>query len=449
MGFFDKWKNKTRGSLVENTIMLAIMEFSTLALGLVVSGYQYRMLGNDSASFLIFVNYVMTFVQLVIDFGFIQSAPGKISRRQQDKAFLSKMMTCVTVIKLLFFAVSCVVLFVTLSFTDISGLHYLTYWLCLFQVVTNSLMPDYMYRGLEKMSVITVRAVLIKTFSVVMILLFVRGQDHFYMVPLFTTIANIGAIIFVYFHLLVKMKIPFCRVSMAEIWAEVKDSAKFFLSRIASTTYSNVNGIIIGNYDMSQTAAYGNAEKIITAAKKGLLSPIADSMYPHMTRTRNFSIVKKSLKITMPILILGCAGVFILAEPICTIWLGPEGVNAVLPLRALMPTVIIALPSYILGFPTLGAMGLLNKVNNSTIFGTIIHILMLGIAFITGNLNMLTLCILTCITEMFILIYRILMVYRNRHLMYEKAPNSKPGAGDQEQAIELVADKIADEESKP
>ena len=95
MGFFDKRKDKTRGSLVENTIMLAIMEFSNLALGLVVSGYPYRMLGNDSASFLIFVNYVMTFVQLVIDFGFIQSAPGKISKRQQDKAVLSKILTVV------------------------------------------------------------------------------------------------------------------------------------------------------------------------------------------------------------------------------------------------------------------------------------------------------------------------------------------------------------------
>jgi len=445
MGIFGMWKNRRRGGLIENTVMLSIMEFSNLALGFVTSGYQMRVLGLDNSGFLAYVLYIMVFFQLFIDFGFIQSAPGKIARRQKDEKYLSRILTCVTIIKLLFFGISVIVLFCMLLFFEVNGLQYLTYWLCLLQVTTNSLLPDYMYRGMEKMSVITVRTVLIKLFAVVMLFLFVRENDQYYLVPLFTIIANVGAIIFVYMHLFLKMKIPFCRVTVRDILVEIKDSSRFFFSRIASTTYSTVNGLIIGQKSLAGTAEYNRADTIIGAAKKGLLSPVADSMYPHMMRTRNFSVIKKTLKITMPILILGCAGVFLLAEPICLLWLGADGIGVVLPLRALMPIVIITLPSYILGFPTLGAMGLSKQVNNSTIYGTILHVAMLGTAYFTGNMNMLTLCILTCITELFILLYRITVVYRNRRLMYE-TPEAPAEKIKDRNGIEPVPDDISGED---
>ena len=445
MGLFGMWKNRTRGGLIENTVMLSIMEFSNLALGLVTSGYQMRVLGLDNSGFLAYVLYIMVFFQLFMDFGFIQSAPGKIAKRQKDEKYLSKMLTCVTIIKLMFFGISVVVLFCMLLFFDINGLQYLTYWLCLLQVASNSLLPDYMYRGMEKMSVITVRTIMIKMFAVVMLFLFVKQEDHYYLVPLFTTIANVGAIIFVYAHLFLKMKIPFCRVTVQDIILEIKDSSRFFFSRIASTTYSTVNGLILGQKSFAGTAEYNRADTIINAAKKGLLSPLADSMYPNMMRTRNFSIIKKTLKIAMPVLILGCAGVFLLAEPICLLWLGENGAGVVLPLRALMPIVIITLPSYILGFPTLGAMGLSKQVNNSTIYGTVLHVIMLGVTYFTGNMNMLTLCILTCVTELFILLYRITVVYRNRHLMYETPQPSAPAKDDNES--KLAPDGISGEEN--
>lgn len=447
MGLLSKWKNRSRGGLIENTVMLAIMEFSNLALGFITSGYQYQVLQKDNAGLLAHILYIMNFFQLFMDFGFIQSAPGKIARRKDDKAFLSKMMTCVTLIKLIFLGISSIVLFTALGVTEISGFEYLTYWLCLLQVATNSLLPDFMYRGMEKMSVIAVRTICIKAFSVVMILLFVKQPGDFYLVPLFTIIANVAAMVFVYTHLLHKMKIPFCKVSFSDIWTEIKDSSHFFLSRIASTTYTSVNGVIIssiGANGYGDTAAYNRADVVIGAAKKGLLSPVADSMYPHMMRTRNFSIIKKTLKWTLPVLIVGCAGVFIFAEPLLTLWLGPEGVDAVLPLRALMPTVIVTLPSYILGFPTLGAMGLSNKVNNSTVFGTILHVILLAITYFTGNMSVLSLCILTCITETFILIYRAVTVYRNRHLMYE-IPEDKVTSEDEKEALNLIADDLTDE----
>lgn len=419
MKFFKDRSKIRRGGLAENTIMLSIMSFSTLFLGFFTSGYQTQVLGDENYGFLALVIFVMNFFQLFLDFGFVQSAPSKIAKRQDDKPFLSKMLTSVTIIKLSFTVISAIVLFILLSFQNLTFTQNLTYWFSLLQVASNSMLPDYMYRGLEKMSVITARAVLIKLFSVVMLIIFVTEPEHFYLVPLLTAVGNIGAMVFVYYHLFNKMKIPFCKVSRKDVVEIGKDSSRFFFSRIATTVYTSVNGLILGGDSNAETGYYKNANMVMEAAKSGLISPVADSLYPNLVRTRNFSMVKKIMKVFYPIMIAGCTVVFIFAEPLLTIWLKESAQNVVLPLRALMPTVIIAVPSYILGFPTLGAMGLTKQVNNSTIFGTIIHVLMLGTAYFTGNINMLTLCIMTCITELLILIYRIVVVYKNRHLMKE------------------------------
>lgn len=103
------------------------------------------------------------------------------------------------------------------------------------------------------------------------------------------------------------------------------------------------------------------------------------------------------------------------AEPICIGFFGDDFGASILPLRALLPVVLFTLPNYVLGFPTLGAMGLAKYANLSTVFGTVIHLINLGIAFFTGHLDVLTLCLLTSLTEFLILLFRVVVIFLNRN----------------------------------
>ena len=47
MGLKQKWNDRRRGGLLENTVMLYILQFSNMALGLLTQGYQMRVLGLD------------------------------------------------------------------------------------------------------------------------------------------------------------------------------------------------------------------------------------------------------------------------------------------------------------------------------------------------------------------------------------------------------------------
>ena len=412
-----KWNRPRRGGLLENTVMLYILQFSNMALGLLTQGYQMRVLGLDNVGVLSAAQYATNFFQILIDFGFIYSATAKVSRFREDKNVLNKVLTCVILAKAMFMAVSFLILFAFIAPTLPDMSQVLVYAFYLISVCTYALLPDFMYRGLEQMSTITIRAVAIKFFATLMIFLFVHQPGDYFLVPLFTAVGNLGAIVFVYWHLFRRVGIHFCWVTWREIWVELKDSSQFFLSKVAGSINSNLNGILLNSLaGPAATGLYANADKVIGAAKSGM-SPIADSLYPHMMKHKNFSLIKKAMLIVYPVILLGCAVVFLFAEPLLVFWLGAEGSQVVLPLRLLIPVAVFSFPNYVLGYPTLGAMGLAKYANIAVVFGTAVYLLGALLLWFTVGINLVTLCLLTSVTEGSILAFRLVVIVKNRKLM--------------------------------
>lgn len=412
-----KWNRPRRGGLLENTVMLYILQFSNMALGLLTQGYQMRVLGLDNVGVLSAAQYATNFFQILIDFGFIYSATAKVSRFREDKNVLNKVLTCVILAKAMFMAVSFLILFAFIAPTLPDMSQVLVYAFYLISVCTYALLPDFMYRGLEQMSTITIRAVAIKFFATLMIFLFVHQPGDYFLVPLFTAVGNLGAIVFVYWHLFRRVGIHFCRVTWREIWVELKDSSQFFLSKVAASINSNLNGILLNSLaGPAATGLYANADKVIGAAKSGM-SPIADSLYPHMMKHKNFCLIKKAMLIVYPVILLGCAVVFLFAEPLLVFWLGAEGSQVVLPLRLLIPVAVFSFPNYVLGYPTLGAMGLAKYANIAVVFGTAVYLLGALLLWFTVGINLVTLCLLTSVTEGSILAFRLVVIVKNRKLM--------------------------------
>ncbi len=410
-------RERGSGSLIENTIMLYILEFSRLCLGLVTQGYQTRVLGMALIGVLGTAQYAINFFQILIDFGFIMSATAKISQHREDKDFLNRTLTCVIAAKSLFMALSFLILFVFIRPGIGDPTEFLVYVLFLLSTCLGSWLPDFLYRGIEQMRTITVRAVSIRVFATFMVFLFIHRPEDYWMVPLFTAIGNAGALFFVYWHLFTRIQVKFVRVSFRDVWREIRESAQFFLSKVASSINSNLNGILLKNVaGPLASGLYTNADRVIGAARSGM-SPIADSLYPHMMRHKNFKIIKKAMCIIYPIILAGCAVVFLFARPLLVLWLGPEGESVVLPLRLLIPVAVCAFPNYVLGFPTLGAMGLAKYANISVGFGTCVYLAGVAAAWFTWGIHLVSLCVLTSLTEFSILLFRLVIIVRNRRLL--------------------------------
>lgn len=412
---------KKHGTLLKNTMMLAILQLSTYVLALVAVPYETRVLGPEVYGILGAATAIMVYFQLVIDFGFMLSATEEAASHRDDKDHLRRLLTCVTLSKIGLAVVSCAILMILCqvigAWEGRSGL-FLLFFL---STVCTSLMPDYMYRGLEKMTAITIRTVIIRAFFTICIFIFLRGPEDLWVIPVLNIIGNGIAMVFAYVDLARRFRIRFVKVGVNEIKGHMKKSSVFFLSRIATTAYTSLNTIILDMITASggATGYYTAADKLITTGRN-VLSPISDSLYPYMARHKDFKMVKKVLLIALPPITLFCAACFVWAEPLCKFFLGPEYGPAGTVLRAMLPVGVVTLPNYVLGFPTLGAMGLSKYANYSVIFGSVLHVINLLILFLTGNMNMLSLAILVSVAECAILLFRIVVIVRHRDCMKSK-----------------------------
>ena len=420
-----KLMSKKEGVLAWNTLMLYILTFSNYFLSLLVVPYETRVLKTAGYGELGVAMAIMVYFQLFIDFGFLLSATEEVSRNRQNHRLLSVVMTAVTCCKLALSLLSALVLFVLCQVIPAWQGKFGFYLLFFLGTAINAMLPDYLYRGLEKMSAITIRTVCIRAFSTLGIFLFLKSPEDIWVIPVLTAVGNLLAILACFYDAKKRLNVRFCRVSGADVWLRMKESSVFFLSRFATTAYSALNTIILDIVSPGEIAVagemvknpvrgyYTSADKLMTTGKQAL-SPISDSLYPYMVKHHDYRLVKKVLLILEPIIFAGCTVIFLFAPQFCQLLFGEDFAPAGNVLRVMLPTAVVILPSYICGFPMLSSMGLAKHANYSTIFGSVIHVINLAVLYLTGNMSMITLGAAMSVAETLILAYRLVVIWLHR-----------------------------------
>ena len=423
---FSKLKSllkKKEGVLAWNTLMLMILTFSTQLMSFFVAIRETHALGTVTYGVLHVAMKVTLYVQIVIDFGFILSATEEVAKHRDDPHRLSVIMTSVTIGKLMLSLLALTVLTVlclTLPKWDGRLKLYLAFFA---GQALNAMMPDYLYRGLEKMTAITVRTVLIRVFTTAGIFLLLDGPEDLFIIPLLTLIGNAVAIGACFVDAKKRLNVGFCKVSLWDVWSRFRKSSTFFFSRFASTMYSTMNTLVldaVAPNGSEDRGLYGVANQLMDTGKNAV-TPISDSLYPYMVKNHDYKLVKKVLLILEPLIIAFCAAVFIVAPWFCATLFGEEYRASGDVLRVMLPTAVIILPSYICGIPMLTSMRLAKHANYSTIFGSVVHIVNLAVLYVTGHMNMITLGAAMSVAEILIFLYRLAVIWRYRDRLKENA----------------------------
>jgi len=404
-------QGKMDKNLISNTLFLYLLTFSTYLFGLATVPYLTRVLGAITYGKTGVALAYMSYVAIIMDLGFILSATQKVVENKNNLEYIGKLLFSVTAAKT-FLGIIVTILFI--SYVLISDNMRSDLWFYLFYLIAylvNAFLPDFFYRGIEKMKVITYRTLLVKAIFMCSTFVLVRQETDYWKVPLITLIGNSIAIVIMYYDLWKNYHVKMYIAPLSEVVRHVRDTIPFFISRIASTVYQALNTIILSLiYGNSAVIGYyTSADKIISLSKTGS-SPIADSLYPYMIRERNFKLVKRFLLITMPIILIGGVFLFVFAEPICCFLFGNGYAEAGNILRCLLPIMVVILPTYILCFPVMVPLGLSKYANFSNVLGMSIQIAGLILLIIKGVLNVYSICILSSITEVGVFTFRLLVV---------------------------------------
>ncbi len=394
--------------LFYNTFMLYLMMASTFIFPLLTFPYLTRTLGAEKYGIVVLANAVMQYFQLLIDFGFILSGTAICSKERDNKEKLQKITSSIVYGKLILsFLGLFIVCILSLSLSMFDGKE--LFIICSYiPLMLTSFVPDYLFRGIERMGVITFRTIVSKFVYTFLIFLLVRNSSSYFYIPFSLFVSNLIIVIWSWSFIIKKLKIKLILVKWKDVFNQLKESSTFFLSRIATTVYSASNVFVLGlyGYNDAELGIYGASNTLINYGKS-MFSPIADSLYPYMVKNKNHKLVKKIIIVMIPAIILGCVVLFFFSNLFITIMCGKEYLDTVPIFRRMIPMLVITLPSYLYGFPMLGSIGKNSKANLSVIIGAAFHFAALVVLFAFKVLTFYNIVYITTITETIILLIRI------------------------------------------
>lgn len=404
-----------KSKVANNTIMLMIFNVAKILFPFITLPYLTRVLSTDTYGTVTYVKTVMTYMQLLVDFGFVLSATKDIVKVRENKEKLGYVIGDTMMARIILGIVGfilIVILSLTLPILKANILYTILSYLVVFMSI---FLMDFLFRGIEKMHIITIRFIVMKIISTIFTFILIKNDGDVLLIPILDIISSFIAVLLVFYEMKkMKIKIHFSKIKNAI--ASIKDSFIYFLSNVASTSFNALSTIIMGIYIGATEVAYWGVCMQIIGSIQACYTPISDGIYPEMIKNKNINLINKVIKIFFPIVVVGCILAFFLAEPGFMLLGGEAYLPAVPIFRILIPTLFFGFFAIIYGWPALGAIGKTKETTLSTIISIVVYIGLLFGLVVTNSFTLIHVAIVRSITEFILFATRYFFFKKYKYL---------------------------------
>lgn len=402
-------------TVANNVFMLYIMNITQLVLPLITLPYLTRILSVDGYGVVSYVKSITAYITLVIEFGFLLSGTREVVKVKNDREKLNKVVSRVIQGKLLLSLIAFLILIIMIMTIPILKRHIIFALLSFGSPFLSIFLFDFLFRGLEKMHIVTIRYLIMKGISTILTFVFIKGESQLNLIPILDIIGSIVAVFWIHKELQ-NMGIKIYFVKFREVLTTLKTSFVYFISEISTTAFGALNTFLVGIYLSPSDVAFWGIVMTLVTAVQSMYSPISNGIYPHMVEKKSIRLFSKIILFFLPILFIGGIITFFGAKVIILIIAGDKYIPAIPYLRESVPLLIISFFSILFGWPLLGAIDKVKETTITTVSTAILQVLGLVILITTQNFTIPSLIFVRTITELFMATFRILYVYKFRNL---------------------------------
>ena len=397
----------------KNTLWQYGLQILKYLFPLLLIPYLTRILGTEGYAVYAYVLSFMGVVQTIADFGFTLSGTKKVVDLRGDTAALSRLVGAITVARLmllcgLFFCVMVVTRFIPIMAENTVYV----IW-AFFATAGRTVLPDFIFQGNERMGPLTTRYFASKGVQVALTILLVRGPGDLILVALADVRSEIVDIAWSYRAQKRLFGVGIARPTFKESFEELRVSAIYCVSNVSSSLFSGFTTVIIGLAITSKTdIAFWSLTLTTVNAVQSLYTPIANSLYPHMIKNRDFGFARKLALVALPVLVLGIVAYCALSKPIMLVLGGPEYVGGAHVMWMISPIFIFSFYGILIGWPVLGAMGHVKELTVSTLFTGIVNVVSLLALYLAGLITLDVICVARWGCDALLLLVRVFMLWR-------------------------------------
>lgn len=406
----DIQKRATRlkgNPMVTNFISLVFLQGINYLLPLISIPYLFRTL--EVAQFGL-VNFGYAFTQYFIiftDFGFNLSATKYISQHRNDPKEINNFLNSAMIGRMILCGISFLVLLIlTFSFDKFhdNALFYLLYF---GMVIGNVMFPMWFFQGMETMKYITVFNLLAKSISIIPFFFLIKQPQHYIYAPVCYSFGYILAGLFSLYFVYVRMKMKWFIPSLASIKTALKDSSTYFLSRASLSLFTTSNSFILGLVCGNVAVGYYSAAEKLYQAYNQLLLPFNGVLFPHIAKSHNVAFFKKTFRWISTVNVFTVLLALALSGLIISLVYDPQDNYSLEVFRILLCGCVVTIPSMLLGYPFLAAMGHPLYTNWTVMFTSCIHLLALLILYLTGTMSIYSVAAMVVFSECLLFSLRI------------------------------------------
>ncbi len=375
---------------------------------LLILPYLSRILGIDGFGIVFFGVSFVTICGVLIDFGFELYAPFKIALQREDVSYVNKISGAIFVAKFCLFLIAALI---TIVFAFIDNKYETKFiLLLLFPMFFFSIQPNWLFQSLENTFEIAHYFIISRLIYIGLVFGFVNTQDDYFKVIICLGLCfSINAIL----SLRKMIKLGYFPIfpSFPAVRAVISESSGYFYARASSSIYSAGGAVFLGLVSTNAQVGYFSSAEQIFRGLQGLFTPVAQALYPYMSRKhdrKTFSLVLCAAMFVC----FACTLVGIFAgESILELVFGSDFGPSYLPFLAFLAVLAINLPSSLLGYPFLGAMGHSGYVNMTVITAGIVQLCLLGVLYIGHFSSAFYVTLSIVLAELSILVLRSFKVF--------------------------------------
>ena len=392
--------------IVKNTSYLSILELLKMVMPFIALPYIIRIVGSESYGLIAFIQTMISYFGIFINWGLDISAVKDVAIAKNDKYVLGEIVSSVLLIKFLLWLISLIVLLLLFIFIPMMRENKLLILFAFLSCLSEVFFPVWYFQGRERMKDITlIRSVSILFYVSTLFFVVTKKSDYIY-IPL---LQSIGLLLSSFISICVVIKRDGIRFSLYNYYIIKRyfiDSIPFFVSRLSVLLNSGMAKIVCGFFfSMQSVAALDIAQKIASASFIPL-QMLNQALYPYFARTKDTVLARKGLVFMFLLSLAVMIFVFAIAPFAIGIFAGNQLPESIVLLRIMGLYIVAAGISLYLGTPILVAFGYPKPFNMSVIFSSFILFGFYFILYLSDFMSINNFALVLGISELFIALYR-------------------------------------------
>lgn len=228
---------------------------------------------------------------------------------------------------------------------------------------------EWFYQGIEDFKYITIRGLIIKTVSVVLLFIFVKSKTDLLYYGCYTVFGVLGGNIFNFFRLRKYIHRKNIIFSELHIKRHIKPVLKVFSFSVVTSIYLQLNTVLLGFLKNALAVGYfAAATKVIqmlltmSACLGSVMMPRASHLIAENREDEFNRLIQKSYDFTLAIALPMTIGLIFCAPSLITALCGVKFEHSILPSQIIAPIILMVAISNVFGIQVLFPKGKINVV---------------------------------------------------------------------------------------